>query len=57
MSYENERSQELAARRRITFDCPRGHQFSMIFAEEAETVVMWDCPTCGQPSLAHDASR
>jgi hypothetical protein len=56
VSYENERSQELAARRRITFDCPAGHQFSMIFAEEAEAVPTWDCPQCGKTALAHDAS-
>jgi hypothetical protein len=57
VSYENERSQELAARRRISFDCPQGHHFSRVFAEEAETVSTWDCPQCGRSALAVDASQ
>jgi hypothetical protein len=55
VSYENERSQEPAARRRITFTCPQGHRFSRIFAEEADAVPTWDCPQCGQAALAQDA--
>lgn len=56
VSYENERSQELAARRQITFDCPAGHTFRMVFAEEAEAVPTWECPQCGKTALAQDAS-
>lgn len=57
VSYENERSQELAARRRIAFDCPEGHHFSRVFAEEADAVATWDCPQCGRTALAVDGAR
>jgi ABC-type ATPase with predicted acetyltransferase domain len=57
LSYENERSQELAARQRISFECSGGHRFSRVFAEEAETVAEWECPRCGQVALAANATR
>jgi len=57
VSYENERSQELAARQRISFECPEGHQFTRVFAEEAETVAVWECPQCGRTALAANAVR
>jgi hypothetical protein len=57
VSYENERSQELAARRRVSFVCPEGHVFDKIFAEEADFVATWDCPQCGASALAADAQR
>lgn len=57
VSYENERSQELAARQRVLFECPEGHHFVRVFAEEAETVVVWECPQCGQTALAENAVR
>jgi len=56
-SYENEHSQELAARQRVSFECPEGHQFVRVFAEEAETVVVWECPQCGRSALAANAAR
>jgi ribosomal protein L37AE/L43A len=57
VSYENERSQEFAARQRISFECPEGHQFSRVFAEEADTVAVWECPQCGASALAANAVR
>lgn len=57
VSYENERGQEPAARRRIGFDCPRGHHFAVTFAEEADLPAVWDCPTCGASALATDGVR
>jgi ribosomal protein L37AE/L43A len=57
VSYENERSQELAARQRISFECSEGHQFVRVFAEEAESVVVWECPQCGRSALAANAAR
>ena len=56
VSYENERSQELAARRRVSFVCPEGHQFDKIFAEEADTVAAWDCPQCGRTAQSTDGA-
>ncbi len=52
VSYENERSQAPAARVRVAFDCPHGHHFDIVFAEEADLPGLWDCPTCGASSLA-----
>lgn len=57
VSYENERSQEPAARQRIVFNCPTGHHFSRVFAEEAELPATWECPQCGRAALAVDAAR
>jgi rubredoxin len=57
VSYENERSQEPAARRRIAFDCPTGHHFSRVFAEEADLPATWECPQCGRSALAVNAAR
>ena len=54
VSYENERSQEPAARIRVQFDCPHGHHFGVVFAEEADLPVTWDCPSCGESALAVD---
>ena len=52
VSYENERSQEPAARIRIEFDCPHGHHFGVVFAQEADLPVTWDCTSCGETALA-----
>lgn len=57
VSYENERSQEPAARRRQSYDCPQGHRFFRVFAEEAEVPASWECPQCGRSALATDAAR
>ncbi len=55
VSYENERTQEPAARRAVGFHCPQGHDFTRVFAQEADLVLCWDCPQCGRSALADDA--
>ena len=45
---------ELAARQDIAFVCPKGHQFSITFALEAELPTLWECPRCGADSLRAD---
>lgn len=53
VSYEND-STELAPRQSVSYDCPHGHRFQMQFAAEAEVPAVWECRTCGAPSLVVD---
>ncbi|GAB3715104.1 RNA polymerase-binding protein RbpA [Mariniluteicoccus flavus] len=53
-SFEDEKSIEFAPRREIGFDCPRGHQFSCAFSDEAELPTSWECPRCGSESVRAD---
>jgi hypothetical protein len=46
-SYENDRNTDLAPRQEVTFDCPKGHRFSVPFAAEAEIPAKWECRVCG----------
>ena len=46
-SYENDRNTDLAPRREVAFDCPKGHHFSIPFAAEAEIPAIWECRVCG----------
>ncbi|HOC13322.1 MAG TPA: RNA polymerase-binding protein RbpA [Propionicimonas sp.] len=45
---------ELAPRQEIGFECPKGHQFNVVFAEEAELPTEWECPRCGATSRRSD---
>lgn len=45
---------ELAPRQEIGFDCPKGHHFTIVFAEEAELPTAWECPRCGESSRRSD---
>jgi hypothetical protein len=46
-SYENDRNTDLAPRREVAFDCPKGHHFTVPFAAEAEIPAVWECRVCG----------
>ena len=46
-SYENDRNTDLAPRREVAFDCPKGHHFTVPFAAEAEIPAVWECRICG----------
>ena len=46
-SYENDRNTDLAPRQEVVFKCPKGHEFSVPFAAEAELPVSWECRVCG----------
>lgn len=48
---------ELAPRQETSFDCPRGHHFTIPFAAEAELPTEWECPRCGQPSRRSDGAE
>ncbi len=48
---------ELAPRRNVGFDCPNGHHFTIVFAEEAELPTQWECPRCGGLSTRSDGAE
>ena len=51
VSYESDENAELAPRQTGSYDCPRGHQFSVTFAAEAEVPANWECKVCGGSAL------
>ena len=51
-SYENDRNTDLAPRQEVAFDCPKGHQFTVPFAAEAELPPTWECRVCGAVAIA-----
>lgn len=53
-SFEDETGVEFAARQEIGFDCPNGHHFDVVFAEEADLPTQWECPRCGQVAARSD---
>jgi rubredoxin len=57
VSYETDRSTELAPRQTASYDCPNGHQFTMPFAAEAEVPSVWECRVCGGTSIIVDGER
>ena len=50
-SYENDRNTDLAPRQVVTFDCPKGHRFTVPFAAEADVPTKWECRVCGATAL------
>ncbi|MDA0566967.1 RNA polymerase-binding protein RbpA [Streptomonospora sp. S1-112] len=56
-SYENDRNTDLAPRQEVTYDCPRGHRFSVTFATEAEIPTSWECRFCGDTALMVDGQQ
>jgi hypothetical protein len=56
-SYESEAAHiEFADRVRVTYECPKGHSFTIPFAHDAEVPALWEC-RCGAEALLHDATR
>ena len=56
-SFEGEDGIEFEPRCAIQFVCPRDHQFSVVFAQEAELPTEWRCPRCGTEALRSDGER
>jgi hypothetical protein len=56
-SFEDERGIEFAARQRVAYLCKQGHQFEIPMAAEADVPALWECPRCGEESLARDTER
>jgi transcription elongation factor Elf1 len=55
-SYETDRNTDLAPRHEVTFDCPRGHTFTVLLAADAETPATWECKVCGTAADARDGT-
>jgi len=47
-SYEDERGVEMAPRQDVDYECPRGHAFTLPFADDADIPAGWECPRCGE---------
>lgn len=56
ISYETDRHTELAPRRDVAFDCPRGHQFTVPLAADADVPATWECKACGAIAILVDGS-
>jgi len=55
VSYENDRTADLAPRLDVRYDCPNGHVFTVPMAAEAELPYTWECKTCGARAVCADA--
>ncbi len=56
-SFEDDANIEFAPRQEVAFDCPSGHHFTVMFAEEAELPTEWECQRCGKVALRSDGAR
>ena len=56
-SFEDERGVEMAPRTQIPYDCPQGHGFALMFAEDAEIPTVWECPRCGAEAMRRDGGE
>ncbi len=54
VSYETDRRTDLAPRREVAYDCPRGHRFAVPLSEEAEVPASWECRVCGAVAIIVD---
>ena len=52
ISYETEYAAEPAPRQLVKFQCERGHEFSVPFADEAELPSTWECRLDGTAAKA-----
>jgi RNA polymerase-binding protein len=55
-SFEDERGIEFAARQKVAYDCPQGHDFEITMAAEADVPSTWECPRCGAESIIRDGA-
>lgn len=56
-SYETDRNTELAPRREVVYDCPRGHQVAVPMASDADLPATWECKVCGGVALLRDGAE
>ncbi|MQA15250.1 MAG: hypothetical protein GEV09_14100 [Pseudonocardiaceae bacterium] len=57
VSYETDRDHDLAPRRSVQYACPKGHDFDVPFADDAEPPVTWECRLHGYDSRIIDGSE
>ncbi len=53
-SFEDERGVEMAPRTQISYGCSQGHDFTLVFAHDAEIPTLWECPRCGAEGMRQD---
>lgn len=56
VSYETDRDHDLAPRRSVVYACPKGHDFTVSFADDAESPVIWECRLHGNESRLFDGA-
>ena len=57
VSYETDRNHDLAPRQSMRYACPRGHEFEVPFANDAEPPATWECRLHGSISRLVDGSE
>lgn len=57
VSYETDRDHDLAPRRSVQYSCPKGHEFDIPFANDAEPPQTWECRLHGNESTLIDGSE
>ena len=56
-SYETDRDHDLAPRRSVRYECPKGHAFEVPFADDVEPPAVWECRLHGFESKLLDGSE
>ncbi|MDQ3599733.1 MAG: RNA polymerase-binding protein RbpA [Actinomycetota bacterium] len=57
VSYETDRDHDLAPRRSVQYACPKGHDFDVPFADDAEPPATWECRLHGNNSELLDGTH
>jgi hypothetical protein len=57
VSYETDRNHDLAPRHTTRYACPKGHDFEVPFADDAEIPATWECRLHGSVSKLIDGSE
>ena len=57
VSYETDRNHDLAPRQSMRYACPRGHDFEVPFANDAEAPATWECRLHGSISKLVDGAE
>jgi rubredoxin len=57
VSYETDRTAEMAPRQAVRYSCPDGHRFAVPLAEEADVPATWECRVCGETALRVDGNQ
>ncbi len=57
VSYETDRNHDLAPRQSMRYACPRGHEFEVPFADDAEAPATWECRLHGSISRLVDGAE
>ena len=56
VSYETDRDHDLAPRRSVVYACPKGHDFTVSFADDAESPMVWECRLHGNEATLVDGT-